>query len=162
MASTLTPKKKEPFPCHENKEIEVNRCKNCKHLFKSLLKHLGQTKLCHQSYSEREMYNLKEKIKEKNCQKVRQRKKDHYDKNKEAKKKKMSDYYQENSDKIREKMDEYYHKNKYKILDRKYGIKNDYSQVNGVYYRISKKYPRKRRPADMEKAKQDEEGEFKG
>ena len=41
------------------KVIDVNECKNCKHHYKSLLKHLGQRKPCYDSYSKQEKRSVK-------------------------------------------------------------------------------------------------------
>ena len=92
--------------------IDVNECKNCKHHYKSLLKHLGQRKPCNDSYSKQEMIELKFKVKSTSNILERKRKKLYYQENKQYIRQKKSDYYHKNSDKLLQKKADYYQKNK--------------------------------------------------
>ena len=102
------------------KVIDVNECKNCKHHYKSLLKHLGQRKPCNDSYSKQEMNELKFKVKSASNILERKRKKLYYQHNKEnilGTKRKL--HYQANKQYIRQKKSDYYHKNSDKLLQKK-------------------------------------------
>ena len=136
------------------KVIDVNECKNCKHHYKSLLKHLGQRKPCNDSYSKQEMNELKFKVKsatnilerkrkklyyQHNKENILGRKEDFYQKNKQKILRKRKLHYQENKQHIRQKKSDYYHKNSDKVLQKK-----------ADYYKKNKK-----------RAKQDDREEYK-
>ena len=99
--------------------IEVNKCKNCKKYYKSLLKHLGQIKLCKNSYSEQEIQKLKINIKSVSNSLKRGKEKVRYEQNKENTLRKRQEYYQKNKQFICKKKSDYYQKNSEKILQRR-------------------------------------------
>ena len=81
-------------PMHkESNFIDVNKCKKCKSYYDSLLKHLGQRMLCHQAYSELEMKDLKQAVKQKTKEKILRNKKEYYQKNYEQILQKKADQY---------------------------------------------------------------------
>ena len=103
----------------ETISIEVNKCKNCMKYYKSLLKHLGQIKLCKNSYSEQEIQKLKINIKSVSNSLKRGKEKVRYEQNKENTLRKRQEYYQKNKQIICKKKSDYYQENSEKILQQR-------------------------------------------
>lgn len=99
--------------------IDVNKCKNCKQQYRSLLKHLGQRKLCINSYSEQEIKKLKFTVKSASHHLKREKEKIRYQQNKENILRKRKEHYEKNKHHVCEKKSNYYHKNSEKYLQRR-------------------------------------------
>ena len=82
-------------PRHEeSKVIDINKCKKCQTYYDSLLKHLGQKRVCHRAYTEHEMKDLNHAVKQKTKEKILRKKKEYYQKNYEQILQKKADNYQ--------------------------------------------------------------------
>ena len=102
-----------------HQEIDVNKCKNCRQQYKSLLKHLGQRKFCKNSYSQEEMNTLHFRVKAKSNILKRVKEKLSYQQNKETILKKRKKHYEENKEGIKRKKFNYYQQHSEKLLSRK-------------------------------------------
>ena len=119
------------------KLINVSRCKVCKIQCKSLKQHLNKSKVCRGHYTESDMNDIKEKLKEiakankkkvnaKDYQRNKSKLTQHYKENKEEYNKKSTKYYEENKIKLKKKAQSNYKKRieKRAETNAKYYLKN--------------------------------------
>ena len=129
--------------------FDLFKCKSCKFEYRSLKQHLNKAKECKANYSESDMKDVDQMLREIAKAKKRQSNAITYQRNQEEIKKKSAEYYEKNKPKVKEHKKSYYRKNR-----------KEYAKTRGQYYLKNKDHLQAKKKENKKKREEQIELSF--